>query len=69
MGKRGQVGEWRHRSGSCPVYVVSLTATALTASAKAELTATSAFESAPADPRAVTVKGRGDGRADDSDAI
>jgi len=30
---------------------------------------TSAFESAPADPRALTVKGQGDGRADDTDAI
>ena len=31
--------------------------------------ATSAFEAAPNDPRAVTVKGKGDGRADDTDAI
>jgi hypothetical protein len=30
---------------------------------------TSAFERAPADPRAVTVSGKGDGRADDTDAI
>ena len=30
---------------------------------------TSAFESAPNDPRAVTVKGKGDGRVDDTDAI
>lgn len=30
---------------------------------------TSAFESAPAEPRAITVKGKGDGRADDTDAI
>ena len=30
---------------------------------------TSAFESAPADPRSVTVSGKGDGRADDTDAI
>src|SRR5690349_11627978 len=30
---------------------------------------TSAFESAPAEPRALTVKGQADGRADDTDAI
>ncbi|MET0498653.1 MAG: glycosyl hydrolase family 28-related protein [Steroidobacteraceae bacterium] len=30
---------------------------------------TSAFESAPTEPRAFTVKGKGDGRADDTDAI
>jgi hypothetical protein len=30
---------------------------------------TSALQVAPADPRAITVKGKGDGRADDSDAI
>ena len=30
---------------------------------------TSAFESAPSDPRAITVKGQRDGRADDTDAI
>jgi hypothetical protein len=30
---------------------------------------TSAFQAAPTDPRAVIVKGKGDGRADDSDAI
>ena len=33
------------------------------------LASTSAFESAPADPRAITVKGKGDGRADDTDVI
>ena len=33
------------------------------------LAATSAFESAPSDPRAITVKGQRDGRADDTDAI
>ena len=30
---------------------------------------TSVFQTAPADPRAVTVVGKGDGRADDTDAI
>jgi hypothetical protein len=30
---------------------------------------TSALQAAPADPRAITVKGKGDGRTDDSDAI
>jgi hypothetical protein len=33
------------------------------------IAATSVFESAPNEPRAVTVKGKGDGRADDTDAI
>jgi hypothetical protein len=33
------------------------------------LASTSAFESAPNDPRAVTVKAKGDGKADDTDAI
>jgi len=42
---------------------------ALTASARPGPASTSAFESAPTDPRAVTVHGRGDARADDSDAI
>ena len=42
---------------------------ALTALPIAALASTSAFESAPAEPRALTVKAQGDGRADDSDAI
>ena len=42
---------------------------ALTLSARPALASTSAFESAPVDSRAVTVKGKGDGRADDTDAI
>ena len=33
------------------------------------LATTSVFKSAPNDPRAVTVKAKGDGRADDTDAI
>src|SRR5579862_6599178 len=41
----------------------------LTAGARPVFASTSAFESAPADPRAVTVDGKGDGRADDTDAI
>jgi pectate lyase-like protein len=44
-------------------------AAALAAAAGPARASTSAFESAPADARAVTVKGKGDGRADDSDAI
>jgi hypothetical protein len=44
-------------------------AVVLIAPGRPALAATSAFESAPADPRAVTVKGKGDGRADDTDAI
>ena len=65
MGKQGDVGNWRGRAGSWLVYVVALTAAAGPVLARPELAATSAFESAPADPRAITVKGRGDGRADD----
>jgi Pectate lyase superfamily protein/SMP-30/Gluconolactonase/LRE-like region len=42
---------------------------ALTLSTRLVLASTSAFESAPADSRAVTVKGKADGRADDTDAI
>src|SRR5581483_9365449 len=42
---------------------------ALTVAAGSALASTSAFESAPSDPRAITVKGKGDGRADDTDAI
>jgi hypothetical protein len=37
--------------------------------ARPTLASTSVFESAPADPHAVTVKGKGDGRSDDTDAI
>ncbi len=42
---------------------------ALAAMAGVAAASTSAFESAPADPQAVTVKGKGDGKADDTDAI
>jgi hypothetical protein len=42
---------------------------ALTLSARPALASTTAFESTPVDSRAVTVKGKGDGRADDTDAI
>src|SRR5437762_2988014 len=42
---------------------------ALTMVATSAFASTSAFESAPVDARAVTVKGKADGRADDSDAI
>jgi Pectate lyase superfamily protein len=54
----------KSRLGSLLVCVAMLA----TAAAPA-LASTSAFESAPADPRAVTVKGKGDGRADDTDAL
>jgi len=43
--------------------------TALTALATTAFASTSALQTAPTDPRAVTVKGQGDGKADDSDAI
>ena len=55
---------WMHRMGFWAACVVSLAAPPLTS-----LASTSAFESAPTDPRAITVKGQGDGRADDADAI
>ena len=41
----------------------------LTATAGSAADSKSVFESAPADPRAVTVEGKADGRADDTDAI
>src|ERR1700761_8785281 len=41
----------------------------LTMVASSAFASTSAFESAPPDPRVVPVKGKADGRADDSDAI
>jgi len=43
--------------------------TALTLLATAAFGSTSALLSAPSDPRAVTVKGKGDGKADDTDAL
>jgi hypothetical protein len=43
--------------------------TALTLLASTAFASTSAMQSAPSDPRAVTVKGKGDGKADDTDAI
>jgi hypothetical protein len=52
------------RIGTCLTCIVALIATPCAAFA-----APSAFVSAPADPRAVTVKAQGDGRADDADAI
>lgn len=42
---------------------------ALTVAGSPALAAKSVFESAPTEPRAVTVQGKGDGRADDTDAI
>ncbi|WP_129780988.1 glycosyl hydrolase family 28-related protein [Peristeroidobacter soli] len=42
---------------------------ALTVARSPALAATSVFEVAPTEPRAVTVQGKGDGRADDTDAI
>src|SRR5882724_7059977 len=43
--------------------------TALTLLATTVFASTSALQTAPTDPRAVTVKGKGDGKADDSDTI
>ena len=42
---------------------------ALTLLASTAFASTSVMQSAPSDPRAITVKGKGDGKADDTDAI
>jgi hypothetical protein len=65
MKGQGDTMKWMCRFGAVLICVVALTVLA----PRPTLAAASAFESAPADPRAVTVKGKGDGRADDSDAI
>src|SRR6266702_453836 len=65
MEGRGNASQCGRRMGAllvCLTALTLLTATAFAAS-------TSALQAAPTDPRAVTVKGKGDGRADDSDAI
>ncbi|MDB6101429.1 MAG: SMP-30/Gluconolaconase/LRE domain protein, partial [Gammaproteobacteria bacterium] len=64
MERCGNAPQCGRRMGSLLVCFTALTLIATTAFAS-----TSALQSAPADPRAVTVKGKGDGRADDSDAI
>ncbi|HEY6925039.1 MAG TPA: glycoside hydrolase family 55 protein, partial [Steroidobacteraceae bacterium] len=64
MDKHGSPGKLRRGFGLWLLGLIGLTAAVGPACA-----ATSAFESAPNDPRAVTVKGKGDGRADDTDAI
>jgi len=64
MVNRGGGNIWTRWLGTWLAGVAALAAAAGPASAS-----TSVFESAPADPRAVTVKGKGDGRTDDSDAI
>lgn len=51
------------------IGLVLLCVAALTVVRSPALAATSAFEVAPPEPRAVTVQGKGDGRADDTDAI
>src|SRR5262245_3992229 len=56
--------EWTYRVGFWLATLVALTSLPL-----ASLASTSAFETAPAEPRAITVKGQGDGRADDAAAI
>src|SRR3954469_20778191 len=50
-------------------FLLSVVALATVATQTAAFAAQSDFESAPADSRAVTVKGKADGRADDSGAI
>ncbi len=64
MNKQGSAGNLRRGIGFVLAGAAALLAVAGPVSA-----ATSAFESAPNDPRAVTVEGKGDGRADDTDAI
>lgn len=64
MGNHGSAGKLRRGVGFLLVGMA-----ALWALAGPVFATTSAFESAPNDPRAVTVKGKGDGRADDTDAI
>jgi Pectate lyase superfamily protein len=64
MGRHGNAPQCGRRMGTLLVCFTALTLMAATAFAS-----TSALQTAPADPRAVTVKGKGDGRADDSDAI
>src|SRR5580658_11032130 len=56
----------RHSACLCAVWL--LTSGALMAATPASA-GTSVLQTAPSDPRAVTVAGRGDGRADDTDAI
>lgn len=64
MNKRAKDGKWLR----CSVFPL-LWLAALAALAGPTCAAVSAFESAPSDPRAVTVAGKGDGKADDTDAI
>src|ERR1700678_3187381 len=72
MDTQGSAVKRRRRSGSwlacLATLALPLAVTAMAAPGPVPAPA-SAFEKAPADPRAVTVKGKGDGRADDTDAI
>jgi hypothetical protein len=63
MDKQGHALTGLRRSG----FALACLAALLVAGTPA--LAASAFEKAPPDPRAVTVQGKGDGRADDTDAI
>src|SRR6185503_21168348 len=63
MDRQGHALTGLRRSGFTLVCVAALMV------AGAPAMAASAFETPPPDPRAVTVKGKGDGRADDTDAI
>ena len=65
MDKQGSAVSWRRWIGALLIGGTVLMA----AGHSSASAATSAFESLPNDPRAVTVKGKGDGRADDTDAI
>lgn len=64
MNKQGYAMTVLHRFG-----LALMVFAALTVAGSPALAATSVFESAPTEPRAVTVQGKGDGRADDTDAI
>lgn len=65
MSNPGLPGNWNR----CSALLLVCAAGMLTAGARLAFASTSVFTSAPADPRAVTVRGKGDGIADDTDAI
>jgi Pectate lyase superfamily protein/SMP-30/Gluconolactonase/LRE-like region len=65
MARQGSARTGRRRAGFGLIFITAM----LVAGLPAMAATTSAFESTPADPRAVTVKAKGDGRADDTDAI
>lgn len=65
MNQRVSAVSWRHWVGALLLGGAVLTA----AGRSPDPDNASAFQSQPTDPRAVTVKGKGDGKADDTEAI